>query len=66
MRELDVLLCRFLDTEYPAASEADKSAFETLLALSDPELVGYLLKGERAEDPDVERVLRRLRGDDRA
>ena len=62
MRELDVLLSRYLADAYASASEAEKAAFERLLALSDPELVGYLLKGEHSDDPDVECLLERLRG----
>ena len=44
MKELDQLLTRYLDGQYTAASENDKSAFHALLELSDPELVGYLLQ----------------------
>ncbi len=62
MRELDVLLTRFLLDKYPQGSQAQKAAFERLLQLSDPELIGYLLKGERAEDPDIEAILEQLRG----
>lgn len=62
MRELDVLLSRYLADDFPRSSAAEKSAFEALLQLSDPELVGYLLKGERSDDPDIECVLGRLRG----
>lgn len=62
MRELDVLLTRYLLDEYPATSQSQKDAFERLLTLSDPELVGYLLKGEPAADPAIEEILARLRG----
>lgn len=62
MRELDVLLSRYLSDVYDSAGEPEKAAFERLLALSDPELVGYLLKGEHSNDPDIERLLERLRG----
>ena len=61
MRELDVLLTRYLDEEYARASAADKAAFETLLTLSDPELVGYLLNRERPTCPDIDRIVTRLR-----
>jgi len=43
MRELDDLLLRYLDNKYDSAPEDDKQAFQALLALPDPELVGYLL-----------------------
>ena len=62
MRELDVLLTRYLDNDYPAACEDDKRAFGRLLELSDPELVGYLLKGECSADPRIDRILQQLRG----
>ncbi|MEM9208866.1 MAG: succinate dehydrogenase assembly factor 2 [Pseudomonadota bacterium] len=63
MRELDVLLTSFLTESYAGSTPEEKRGFEQLLTLSDPELVGYLLKGERATDPDMERVLSRLRRD---
>lgn len=62
MRELDVLLEGYLDAHYDAAPDEEKRAFESLLRLSDPELVSYLLHGERAEDPAMERLFSRLRG----
>ena len=61
MRELDVLLEGYLDAHYEGAPEDEKRAFESILRLSDPELVGYLLHGERADIPAMERVFSRLR-----
>ncbi len=61
MRELDVLLTRYLDNEYPHTSDDDKAAFAELLTLSDPELIGYLLKGESCDRPALERILVKLR-----
>ncbi len=62
MRELDVLLSRWVDQHYDRQAETDKSAFRRLLALPDPELAGYLLAGDRAEDPELARVIERIRG----
>ena len=62
MKELDQLLTAYLEESYDEAGEADKAAFCALLELSDPELVGYLLKGERSPDPAIERILAELRG----
>ena len=56
MRELDQLLVAYLDNRYDAASAADKEAFQALLALPDPELVGYLLNNE-TPDPALQRVV---------
>jgi len=60
MRELDQLLLRFLENEYPAAGEAQKSAFRELLALPDPELIGYLLGGQIPVDANIANVVSRI------
>lgn len=60
MRELDVLLTRYLQDSYPQASKPEKAAFERLLALSDPELGGYLLKGEPHQDPTIQPLIRAI------
>ena len=44
MRELDELLIRYLESRYPGAEEDEKSAFQAVLALPDPELNAYLLQ----------------------
>ncbi len=61
MRELDVLLTRYLDTAYESATDAEKAAFAALLSLPDPELAGYLLQRERCDQAAVEAVLERIR-----
>jgi antitoxin CptB len=43
MKELDVLLERYLRTAWPASSAEQKALFEQLLELPDPELAAYLL-----------------------
>jgi antitoxin CptB len=45
MKELDLLLERFLRERYAAASGADRAAFAEFLELPDPELASYLLAG---------------------
>jgi antitoxin CptB len=55
MKELDQLLTRYLENSYSAASEDDKAAFQALLELSDPELVGYLLQ---RQEPGSEIIAR--------
>jgi len=64
MRELDVLLTRYLETRYPQAADDQKAAFHRLLTLSDPELSGYLLGGMSPADPEIASVVRRIRGGD--
>jgi succinate dehydrogenase flavin-adding protein (antitoxin of CptAB toxin-antitoxin module) len=61
MKELDVLLERFLHSEYPVCDEADRRAFERLLDLSDPDLHACLaLGGPPPSDLDLRHVIERI------
>ncbi|MDJ0711989.1 MAG: succinate dehydrogenase assembly factor 2 [Woeseiaceae bacterium] len=60
MRELDELLVRYLDEFYAKDSEADKAAFRAVLALSDPELNGYLLQRQTPDAEPIARVIDRI------
>lgn len=42
MRELDVLLMKFLELRYEALSHAEKETFEAVLELQDPDLYAML------------------------
>ena len=44
MRELDVLLLQYLEGHYLNAADEEKAAFQSVLELPDPELMGYLLQ----------------------
>jgi antitoxin CptB len=57
MRELDVLLERFLREGYPNASTTERAAFEQLLQLQDPELARYLLAGAEPVNPQLRRIV---------
>jgi antitoxin CptB len=57
MKELDLLLRHWLDCAYPAASAADRLAFEQLLERQDPELAAWFLGRERPADPAVARLV---------
>lgn len=61
MRELDTLLTDFLEQQYPAATDDEKAAFESVLTLSDPELIGYLLQREVCEQPELKAIIDRIR-----
>lgn len=66
MKELDQLLTSYLDDGYDAAPEADKAAFHELLALSDPELVGYLLQRKEPGSETIARGINIILGRNRA
>ncbi len=57
MRELDELLVRYLDSRYATASKDEKSAFEAVLALSDPELNAYLLQRQTPSSEAIAAVI---------
>ena len=51
MRELDVMLTRYVDRVWATASPTERSAFAQLVELQDPELFGYLVgRASPAED----------------
>ena len=59
MRELDELLLGYLEQRYEAAGNAEKAAFQSLLALPDPDLVAYLLQ-QRTHPPELSVVIQKL------
>ncbi len=60
MRELDVLLVRFLEREFPTVEPPVQAAFELLLSAQDPEIVDLLAGRMIAEDPVLNDVIQRL------
>lgn len=60
MKELDLLLVRFLRERYESASGVERAAFEQFLELPDPEIAGYLITGERPDDPQLAALCREL------
>lgn len=60
MRELDILLERYLRLHYPESNDDEKAAFCGLLKLADPDLAAYLLKGKPHPDSGVAHVIARI------
>jgi antitoxin CptB len=61
MKELDVLLERFVREALSGASREERGALAELLALPDPVLQGYLLGGEVPVEPQLARLVGRIR-----
>ena len=61
MRELDVLLTRYLEQDYLEAAPRDRAAFGRILDLQDPEIFGYLLGRAVPEDVSLHHVIARIR-----
>lgn len=63
MKELDLLLTRYLRERWPEADAAERSAFERLLEQPDPLLADYLFEREAPPDAITARLLSWLRRD---
>ncbi len=62
MKELDVVMSRYLETYYADASAEQQRHFKTLLEMQDPELYNLLLGRNEAPDPALEPLIEFLRG----
>ncbi len=63
MKELDVLLARFLERGYPALDEAGRRGFARLLERQDPEIYALLTGRVDTDDPEIDCVVQRIRSD---
>ena len=61
MKELDVVLTRYLDQSYLSATEAEQAQFRALLEMPDPDLYNLLLGRDAVSDPERMRLLQELR-----
>ena len=61
MRELDMVLERFLAVDFPHLEVDMRDAFATLLEASDPDLYDWLLGRTAAPTAALARVVERLR-----
>jgi antitoxin CptB len=62
MKELDLVLMRYLQHHWPQADAEERAAFERVLELPDPVLAAVLLGRESAPEAGLQRVLDRVRG----
>ena len=61
MKELDLVLLRYLEQDYPQASPADRAAFARILELQDPDLFGYLVGRDTPAEASLRHVVARIR-----
>ena len=57
MRELDIVVTRYLDQRYDTADNEERAAFTRLLDLPDPQLLGFLTGREAPPDADLRRIV---------
>jgi antitoxin CptB len=61
MKELDLVLLRYLEQDYPQASPVDRDAFARILELQDPDLFGYLVGRDTPAEASLRHVVARIR-----
>ena len=61
VKELDVVLIRYLEHGYLSASTAEQAQFQALLEMPDPDLYNLLLGRDATSDPERARLLQELR-----
>ena len=60
MKELDLLLLRYVEEQYCEAPSAHQEAFRALLEAPDPVIYAYCLGGERPASPLLSNVIQRI------
>lgn len=61
VRELDVLLGRFIETEYSQLNDEEKDAFEEFLEVQDPVIMDWLFDKYSPEDAGVLNIVNKLK-----
>jgi antitoxin CptB len=60
MKELDLLLVRYLRERHGGAASGERDAFVQFLELPDPEIARYLIWGDVPQDPNQAALCRRI------
>jgi antitoxin CptB len=60
MKELDLLLLRYLREHLPSAANDERAAFVEFLELPDPDIARYLIGGDVPPDPRQAALCRKL------
>lgn len=61
MKELDVVMTRYLDAHFEIASEVEKESFKHLLDMQDPDLYALLLGQEICPNNNIQSLVVTLR-----
>lgn len=61
MKELDVVMTGYLESQYEQASEAEKKAFITLLEMHDPDLYALLMGRQSSPNETIEALVGSIR-----
>ena len=60
MLELDILLGKFLENNYPNLPEKEKTLFEKVLSCEDQDLFEWLTNKKTPQDPEVKFMIEKI------
>ncbi len=60
MKELDVLLNKYLEGQYSGASEYEQNTFHLLLEQEDPHLYAWFLGRSKSENEDLQALVEKI------
>ena len=60
MKELDLLLLKYVDNDYPLAGDETQETFRRLLSMSDPDILALLTGKMSTDDELLAHVIERL------
>ena len=60
MKELDLLLVRYLKRRHEIAASDERAAFVEFLELPDPDIARYLVAGDVPDDPHFQALCRHI------
>ena len=60
VRELDVLMTRFLDESYSGLTDQEKSAFSKLLEVQDPVIMDWVFGHRSSVNKDLQEIVSKL------
>lgn len=60
-KELDAVLCAFLERDYATSSKAEQSLFGELLALEDNFLIAYFFADRLPENEGLKQLVQKIR-----
>jgi len=60
-KEMDWMLGRFAEAELQSMGADELGTFEKLLALPDPDIEKWLIKGQKGGDEELQAIIKRVR-----
>ncbi len=60
VKELDILFTGFVESSYDDLTDLEKQAFNKLLSIEDPDILGFMLYDVIPEETDVANIVKKI------